>query len=583
MDERTGTARALRMLLGAARRADPWRTVVVFVLQALSQVATLAFAVGIGALVAAAAGHDRGQGLLAAGALTLFLAGLWAAVGGGARLRVALEERVACHLETVLIGAATSSPTIEPFFDEEYRRHLALLQRNRELLERSFGALAVGAAVLLRAVVGVGLLAFVHPLLALLPLFGLPSMLLARRAESGVARAGEAAADGLRRSHHWFDMATGDRSGLELQLSGGGNHVVRLHRRELADAHRTLRRAELRSLILTGAGRLAFVAGYTAAVLFAAHRAVTGRTGVGPVVTVVVLGAQISTMLGATAARLSWLRRSLSEAGRFLWLLDYHRRPPAPGEPVPSSPEGGVAGTIAVRGLGYHYPGSSRWAIRDVDLDLEPGTVVAIVGENGSGKSTLVHCLCGLLEPGEGAVGAAGSLSAAFQDHARFEFAAWEAIGLGDVTRLNDRDAVITALTRAEAAELVDELPSGLDTQLGAAWTGGVDLSGGQWQQVAVGRAMMRTPNLMVLDEPTASLDPRTEHNLFRRFASLDRAALRGGVLVLVSHRFAGVVDADQILVMDGGRLVDRGRHADLVARNGLYARLYRAQARMFT
>lgn len=570
------------MLFGAAGRADPWRTVVVFVLQTLSQVASLAFAVGIGALVDAAAGHDRAQGLLAAGALTVFLAGLWATVGGGARLRVALEERVACHLETLLVGEASASPTIEPFFDEEYRRHLALLHRNRELLERSFGALAVGTAVLLRAVVGVGLLAFVHPLLALLPLFGVPSVLLARRGETGVARAGEAAASGVRRSRHWFDMATGEGSGLELQLSGAGDHVIRLHRRELADAHRRLRRAELRSLFLAGAGRLVFVAGYTAAVLFTAHRAVQGRTGVGPVVTVVVLGAQISTMLGATAARLSWLRRSLSEAGRFLWLLDYHRRPP-PGRPMPSPPEVGVPGAIAVRGLGYRYPGRSRWAVRGVDLDLEPGTVVAIVGENGSGKSTLVHCLCGLLEPAEGAVGAVGSLSAAFQDHAHLEFRAWESIGVGDVTRVDDRDAVLTALTRAEAAELVDELPSGLETQLGGAWTSGVDLSGGQWQQVAVARAMMRTPKLMVLDEPTASLDPRTEHNLFHRFASLDRVALRGGVLVLVSHRFAGVVDADQIVVMDDGRLVDRGRHADLVARDGLYARLYRAQARMFT
>jgi len=583
MGERTATARSLRMLLGAARRADPGRTVVVFVLQALSQVATLAFAVGIGALVAAAAGRNRGEGLLAAGALTLFLAGLWAAVGGGARLRAALEERVACHLETLLVESASCSPTIEPFFDEEYRSHLALLQRNRELLERSFGALAVGTAVLLRAVAAVAVLAFVHPVLALLPLFGVPSVLLARRGETVVARAADAAASGLRRSRHWFDMATGARSGLELQLSGAGDHIVRLHRRELAEAHRRLRRAELHALVLNGAGRVAFVAGYTAAVLFVVHRAVTGRTGVGPVVTVVVLGAQISTMLGATAARLSWLRRSLSEASRFLWLLDYHRRPRATGAAVPSPPEAGVAGAITVRGLGYRYPGASRWAIRGLDLDLQPGTVVAIVGENGSGKSTLVHCLCGLLEPVEGAVAVPGSLSAAFQDHTRFELHAWETIGIGDLPRVDDRDAVITALARAEAAELVDELPSALETQLGAAWTGGVELSGGQWQQVAVGRAMMRTPDLMVLDEPTASLDPRTEHNLFRRFASLDRSALGGGILVLASHRFAGVVEADQILVMDGGRLVDRGRHADLVARDGLYARLYRAQARTFS
>ena len=218
--------------------------------------------------------------------------------------------------------------------------------------------------------------------------------------------------------------------------------------------------------------------------------------------------------------------------------------------------------------------------VRSRRIDI--GTVVAVVGENGSGKSSLLHCLCGLLRPAEGSVHGVGSLSAAFQDHARLELRAWESIGVGDVARAGERYAVIAALARAAAAELVDELPFGLDTQLGAAWSGGVDLSGGQWQQVAVGRAMMRAPRLMVLDEPTASLDPLTEHNLFRRFASIDRSALGGGVLVLASHRFAGVADADEILVMDGGRLVDRGRHADLIARGGLYARLYELQAQTF-
>ncbi len=177
-------------------------------------------------------------------------------------------------------------------------------------------------------------------------------------------------------------------------------------------------------------------------------------------------------------------------------------------------------------------------------------------------------------------------VSAGFQDHARWEFSVAEAVGLGDLAALDDHAAVEAALDRAGAGDLLETLPAGLETQLGPAWPGGIDLSGGQWQKLAIGRAMMRTaPLLLLLDEPTAALDADTEHRLFERWtaAAADLRRATGAVTVLVSHRFSTVRMADLIVVLDRGQIVETGSHADLVARpDGLYAELFELQARSY-
>jgi ATP-binding cassette, subfamily B, bacterial len=218
------------------------------------------------------------------------------------------------------------------------------------------------------------------------------------------------------------------------------------------------------------------------------------------------------------------------------------------------------------------------------------------VGDNGAGKSTLVKLLCGLYRPTSGQILIDGRplsemdpaewrerIAAGFQDFARFELLAGENVGLGDLPFIDDEPRVRTALSRAGIDEIEDMLPEGLPTPLGATLDG-ADLSVGQWQRLALGRAMMRSgPLLLVLDEPTASLDAEIEHALFERYADAARRNREtGAITLLVSHRFSTVRNADLIIVLAGGRVAESGSHDDLVAANGLYAELYDLQARSY-
>src|SRR5690606_33691490 len=176
-------------------------------------------------------------------------------------------------------------------------------------------------------------------------------------------------------------------------------------------------------------------------------------------------------------------------------------------------------------------------------------------------------------------------VSAAFQDFVRWELLLREAVGTGDLARIEDRRAVMAALERAGAQDVLFTLPLMLETQLGREWEGGVELSGGQWQQLALARAMMRErPLLLILDEPTASLDAQTEHDLFTRYAQTSRhlAEQTGTLTLLVSHRFSTVRMADLIIVLEGGRVLEQGSHEELMERGGLYAELYELQARTY-
>jgi ATP-binding cassette, subfamily B, bacterial len=233
-----------------------------------------------------------------------------------------------------------------------------------------------------------------------------------------------------------------------------------------------------------------------------------------------------------------------------------------------------------------------------VTLDLPAGTTVALVGENGAGKSTLVKLLAGLYKPTSGRILVDGvdlstmdpfqwqaRVGGAFQDFAKFELVARESVGIGHLPDVSDPGAVEKALTDVGAGHLPDVLPRGLDTPLGESFPDGTLLSGGQWQAIALGRSAMRQdPLLLLLDEPTASLDPRAEHRVFERFSAIAARASRvsGCVTVLVTHRFAAAPTADLIVFLDGGHVVERGTHAQLMAKNGRYAELYRLQRRAY-
>jgi ATP-binding cassette subfamily B protein len=309
------------------------------------------------------------------------------------------------------------------------------------------------------------------------------------------------------------------------------------------------------------------------------------------VVLALAAGANLSRYLGVTVGQAEFLRWTIDAAQRLVWLEDYadkHRD--RADTPVPERVRDG----IRLDHVSFRYPETDRLVLEDVDLRLEAGSVVALVGENGAGKTTLVKLLCRFYEPTEGRITVDGvdlsrlraaewreRLSGAFQDFFRFEYEARRTIGVGDLDHVDEVPAVEMAVARAGAGDVVDRMPHGLDTQLGPTWRDGVELSIGQWQKLALARGFMRDrPLLCVLDEPTAALDAETEHSLFERFARASREGSdEGRITVLVSHRFSTVRMADLIVVLDGSHVVESGSHDELMARNGLYAELYSMQA----
>jgi ATP-binding cassette subfamily B protein len=311
------------------------------------------------------------------------------------------------------------------------------------------------------------------------------------------------------------------------------------------------------------------------------------------VLLVLAAGSRLSAYIGATVGEIGFLRGFWMDGSRRLaWLEDYAASLSASADvAVPDRLRDG----IRLDHVSFAYPGTSRLVLDDVSLTLPAGAVVAIVGENGAGKTTLVKLLAKMYEPSSGGIfvdGAPlaripadvwrGRLAGAFQDFFRFEFQARQSIGLGDVIRIDDEPAVVAAVGRAGADDVVVHLKAGLDTQLGATWPDGVDLSFGQWQKMALARGFMRDrPLLLVLDEPTAALDAETEHALFERYvaSARDREGRRDSITVLVSHRFSTVRMADLIVVLDGARLAEVGSHEELMARHGQYSELYNIQA----
>jgi len=238
--------------------------------------------------------------------------------------------------------------------------------------------------------------------------------------------------------------------------------------------------------------------------------------------------------------------------------------------------------------VGFRYPGAERWAVRGLAFTLRAGEILALVGENGAGKTTLVKLLARLYDPDEGRILLDGhdlreydlfalraNIGVIFQDFVRYHFSAADNIAVGRIEARDDRPRIVAAAERSMADEFIRKLPARYEQVLGKRFRTGIDLSGGEWQKVAIARAYMRDAQVLILDEPTAALDARAEYEVFRRFKEMSR----GKTVVLISHRFSSVRMADRIIVLADGSIEASGTHEQLIGEGGRYAELFELQA----
>jgi ATP-binding cassette subfamily B protein len=591
--------RAVRLMFGLSFAADPRRSIAALITALGRSVAYPFRAVGLAILVDGIAAHDPRRAVLGAVAMAGFAAAGRMFGTASLSVRMRLRENTQLHVDARLMALTAGIPGLEHHERPDYLDKVELIRSEREALANPFNPISWTIASAAEAASAVALLIGVHPVLAVLPLFGVPSIVasfaIARDSDDQRQRQAEPAR--LRR--HLLELTTEPAAAKEIRIFGLAGELVGRRRRLFDELERARVRLTLRNSALTLGGWLIFSAGYLGGVGYAVHLALTGRASVGAVALVLTLGGQLNHQLASLASNVTWLVETHRAIQRLLWLIDHAEAAQArlaPAAPIP--PPDRLARGIALAGVSFAYPGTDKRVLDGVDLVLPAGSTVAIVGDNGAGKTTLVKLLCRFYEPTTGTITVDGvdltrfpvdawrrRIAAGFQDFGRLHLRAREAVGVGDLDHLADDAHVHAALERAAGGDVAAALPHGLDTQLGREFAGGVDLSGGQWQKLALGRAMMRSdPLLVILDEPTASLDAPTEHALFERFASAAHraAAGAGAVTLLISHRFSTVRMADLILVVAGGRITEIGDHATLVRAGGLYAELYELQRRAY-
>jgi ATP-binding cassette subfamily B protein len=327
-------------------------------------------------------------------------------------------------------------------------------------------------------------------------------------------------------------------------------------------------------------------AGYYGAYVYIIIKAIDGTVSIGELVFLSGSFQQLSNLLDGILTRFTAVSQGAIYLQDFFEFFDIKPKIKPAEKPLPFPKK--IEHGFTFEDVGFKYVNSERWANRHLSFTLHPGEKLALVGENGAGKTTLVKLLARLYDPTEGRILLDGinlqeydiadlrlNVGIIFQDYLRYQMSFAQNIAVGKINEKENRPLIENSAKQSLADVLAAKLPNNYDQQLGKRFADGVELSGGEWQKVALARAYMRDAQLLILDEPTSALDARAEYNVFERFAELTK----GKTAVLISHRFSTVRMADRILVLDKGELIEIGSHEELLIKGGRYAELFDLQA----
>lgn len=585
---------ALKLWLETAVRAAPGLTLVLLITTILSAVSAPIGAQGVRNSIQAL---QQGRSPLAGIYLVvLSLAVTWIFGAVTAPATNTLDDRVQRYVHRRLIHLTVTIPTIAHHEDPALADRLALIRREAFELGRGVTRLLSCVRSLVSVVAVASLLWSVRPwLLILLPLSLASAVLygIGLQRRERIFREGERH---RRLADKIWDILTDPGHALEVMCYDIAAQLDRA-------ADRAYRQYSIPRWKVTR--KYANRATYTAVVFWiiyacvlgwAVTAATHGTVSVGDVALLLVIANQVASIGLSLTNSATALTDGLEFFSRYAWLTEYSAQ--ANAQARHRTPPDHLSDGIRLNDLGFRYAPEATEVISDLNLHIKPGQVLALVGANGAGKSTLVKLLLGLYRPTTGQIlidqNSLNDLdpnhwrqetSAAFQDFVRFEFHAAESIGIGDLPHMTDTNAVSRAAAEATADHIIDTLPDRYQTQLGTQFAGGVSLSGGQWQRIALARGFMRqAPLLMLLDEPASALDADVEQQIYTTYVRRARRAAEevGGTGIIVTHRLSSARLADQIIVLQDGKISEAGTHDELIQRDGQYQRMFELQARSY-
>jgi ATP-binding cassette, subfamily B, bacterial len=498
-----------------------------------------------------------------------------------------LDARLSHHINSALVRKALALD-LQHFEDADFYDKLQNARRQADF--RALGIINGGFLVVQNIITLLSfaaiLLAF-NPLIALI-LFGatIPSFMAQSKYSSLYFRLLTRRAPESRRMNYLERVLTVDTAVKEIKLFGLGEPLLQRYNdlfwKFFAEDEQLARRRSLVGLVWGLVASASYYAVYAWIIYAAAGALIT----LGSMTLYLTLFRQSQGTFQGLFNNINQLYENGLFMDNVFGFLELTPQMPQAQRPAPMPPQ--IARGIEFRDVWFRYPDRGEWALRDVNLTIQPGEKLALVGPNGAGKTTLIKLLTRLYDPTDGQILLDGvdlreydleelrrRIGVIFQDFVKYQLTARENIGFGQIEWLEDTAKVRFAAERGGADEVVAGLPQGMETMLGRWFAQGHELSGGQWQKIALSRAFMRDGDVLVLDEPTASLDAEREYEIFQRFREL----ANGKIAVLISHRFSTVRMADRIAVIENGQITELGAHAELVARGGTYARLFELQA----